>query len=212
MDARTAELKAALAEKNTLLREVHHRVKNNLGMMVAMVRVIGRKAPPDSQIYFRDIAARMTAVGKVYSYIHASGDLSTFDGAAYVRELCAEIAQAFASERFRLRADIAPIDIDVDTAIPLGLIVNELTANALKYAFEGRDSGEVLVRIRQVGGLCELTVRDNGRGLPSATRPGGAGLGIVESLTKQIGGALKHKTRAEGGAQFRVTFRAGRSR
>jgi two-component sensor histidine kinase len=210
VEARTAELKSALAEKNLLLREVHHRVKNNLGMMVALVRIIGRQAPADSQSYFRDIAARITAVGKIYSQIHAHGDLSDFDAAAYLREVSSEIVKAFGSERFRLRTDIAPVDIDIDTALPLGLIASELITNALKHAFEGRDSGEILVRLRQADGFGILTVRDNGRGLPEATRPSAAGLGLVEILTKQIGGTLRRKTRPEGGAQFKVTFGTGR--
>lgn len=206
VEARTAELKSALVEKNILLREVHHRVKNNLSMMVALVRIIGRKAPADSQSYFRDIAARISAVGRIYSQIHARGDLSGFDAAAYLREVCGEIVAAFGSERFALRTEIAPIDIDIDTALPLGLIVSELITNALKHAFKGQDKGEILVRLRQEDGIGVLTVRDNGRGLPETARPSAAGLGLVEMLTRQIDGTLRQKTRPEGGAQFRVTF------
>jgi two-component sensor histidine kinase len=210
VEARTAELKAALGEKNMLLREVHHRVKNNLSMMVALVRVIGRKAPAESQSYFRDIAARITAVGKIYSQIHAHGDLTGFDAATYLKEVSTEIVAAFGSERFTLRLDITPVDIDIDTALPLGLIVSELITNALRHAFEGRDSGEILVRLRAEDGIGLLTVRDNGRGLPARTRPSSAGLGLVELLAKQIDGTLRQKTRPEGGAQFRVTFKIGR--
>jgi two-component sensor histidine kinase len=207
---RTAELRSALAEKNILLREVHHRVKNNLSMMVALVRIIGSKAPTDSRSYFHDIAARITAVGRIYSQIHARGDLSGFDGAAYLRGVCTDIVNAFGSEHLRLRTDIAPIDVDIDTALPLGLIVSELVTNALKHAFEGRESGEVLVRVRQTDGAGQLTVRDNGCGLPASARPSATGLGLVELLTRQIDGTLRQKTRPEGGAQFRVTFRADR--
>lgn len=209
VEARTAELKAAVAEKSVLLREVHHRVKNNLSMIVALVRIIGRKAPADSQIHFRDIAARISAVGRIYSQIHAHGDLSGFDAAGYLREVCKEIVNAFGSERIALRTDIDPIDIDVDTALPLGLIVGELVTNALKHAFVGRDGGEILVRVRHADGIGVLTVRDNGNGLPASTRASAAGLGLVDVLAKQIDGTVRQKTRAGGGAQFRVTFRIG---
>jgi two-component system, sensor histidine kinase PdtaS len=124
--------------------------------------------------------------------------------------VCTDIVNAFGSEHLHLRTDIAPIDIDIDTALPLGLIVSELVTNALKHAFEGRESGTILVRVRQTDGAGQLTVRDNGRGLPAATRPSATGLGLVELLTRQIGGTLRQKTRPEGGAQFRVTFRTDR--
>lgn len=210
VEARTAELRSALAEKNVLLREVHHRVKNNLSMIVAMVRIVGRGAPADAQGHFRDIAARISAVGRIYSQIHARGDLSVFDAAAYLREVCTEISRAFGSDRIRMRVDIAPADIDVDTALPLGLIVSELVTNALKHAFVGREGGDILVRLRQEDGVGILTVRDNGQGLPATVRPSASGLGLVEVLARQIDGAVSRKTRPEGGAQFRVTFKVSR--
>lgn len=212
VEAQTAELKAALAEKNVLLREVHHRVKNNLAMTVGLVRVISRKASPDAQPYFREIAQRLTAVGKIYSQVHQSGDLSTIDVAVYLREVCAEITRAFGSDTFKLRTRLEPIIVDADTALPLGLIVSELVANAFKHAFKNRNDGEVLVRVSELGDRGILTVRDNGCGLPATVRPNASGLGLVEALAKQIGGTYRAKTRPEGGAQFRITFNTGAKR
>jgi two-component sensor histidine kinase len=205
-------LKAALVEKNVLLREVHHRVKNNLAMMTSLVRIIGRTAPVDSQPYFRDIAQRITVVGKIYNQIHSAGDLSAFDAAAYLREVCGETVRALGSPVIRLRLDVAHMDIDVDTALPVGLIATELITNALKHAFEGRDRGELLVRAWQLDGTGFLTVADDGRGLPETIRSKAAGLGLAETLARQVDGTLKADARPCGGTEFNLSFRLNRRR
>lgn len=204
---RTKELKKSLAEKNILLREVHHRVKNNLAMMIALVRLIARKASSDAQPYFKEIAQRLNAIGKIYNQVHHSGDLSGIDAAVYLRDVCTEITRAFGSDVFTLRAELEPVLVDVDTALPLGLIVSELVTNAFKHAFKDREAGDVLVRLRRSGDVGVLTIRDNGCGLPTATRPSATGLTMIAALVKQIDGTYRAKTREHGGAQFKITFK-----
>jgi two-component sensor histidine kinase len=206
IETRTAELAQSLAENKLLMRELHHRVKNNLQMMSSMVRIMGRKAPDASQPIFRDISQRIFTIGRIYDHLDKTG-LKSLDLAAYLGDIVKQAVGTFRQGRVQLKTRIQPFIAEVDLALTLGLIVNELVTNALKHAFADGREGELLVRFETDGQQGVLTVRDNGPGLPETRRAGAAGLTLLSALAQQIEGRVHVKNRPEGGAQFRITFK-----
>jgi two-component sensor histidine kinase len=203
---RTADLERAVGERDLLLREVHHRVKNNLQMIASMIRIVARQGAAEPAPMFRDITRRITTLGQAYDRISTADDLRALDLAAYLQSVCDQAMALQAGDAVRLRARLDPIFVDIDTAMPVGLIAGELITNALKHAFPNGRTGEVLVRLERRGDRGVLTVRDNGVGLSPAARAGALGLTLVEGLASRLDGRLRSKCRAEGGAQFRVVF------
>lgn len=208
--SRTAELESALADKEVLLREVHHRVKNNLAMTAGMVRIVARTTPPETQPAFQDIARRVTTIGQLYEHVYQADKVSALDLGAYLGEICRKHAISFGMDQVRLRTELQSVIVDIDTALPVGLIAGELVTNAYKHAFSPGRSGEILVRFEAHGGVGVLTVRDNGRGLGEDNDGRSTGLRLAEALAGQVDGRLRSKTRPQGGAQFRLTFKVRR--
>lgn len=202
---RTEELSRALGEKEVLLREVHHRVKNNLQMIASMVRIVGRNQPAGTQPILDDVTRRIVAVGHVYDQIHKADDLARLDLGGYLKSVCDQLVYAFGRKGVTLRTQLAAIMVDIDTALPVGLITQELVTNAFKHGLSD-GKGEILVTLERRDGLGVLTVRDSGAGLGEMAKEPGMGLRLVERLAAQIDGALKAKTRPDGGAQFRLAF------
>jgi NO-binding membrane sensor protein with MHYT domain/two-component sensor histidine kinase len=203
---RTKQLETALGEKETLLREVHHRVKNNLQMIQALVRMTALRAPNESQTYFGDITRRIWAIGQVHNQVYGSPELGEIDLAEYLSRLADNVATGFADDlsRIHLRQDFAPLTVDLDTALPVGLMVVELLTNAFKHAFADGRAGEIHLRLAAQDGTATLVVRDNGIGLPAQRGGASMGLSLVEALVRQIDGQLQ--TEAAGGAHFTLTF------
>jgi two-component sensor histidine kinase len=187
--------RAALAQKEMLLREVHHRVKNNLQVIASMISLRSRRASDDSRPHFDVLAERVYAMGKVYDQIHKSQYHSEVD----LGELLHDLAESARSDRVRVEVDAAPFTIGVETAIPLGLIAIELMMNAVKHAFSD-SSGTIRVGLRRKGfDRLELTIADDGRGFdPDRAPSGSTGLQIVARLTDQIGGSLQTRSGASG--------------
>ncbi|MFO1038024.1 MAG: sensor histidine kinase [Geminicoccaceae bacterium] len=206
--AHMAERETLLTQQGILLREVHHRVKNNLQMMQSLVRLSASRAPPTVEPLFDDLAARLGAMGQLHTRIYASGNLTAIDAAAYLGDVIDHIDMAFGQSHGRVRTTrrLQPVVIDVDTAIPLGLITTELLTNAHRYAFPAGASGAIRVELEPRGDAFELTVTDDGVGLPdSGAHAGSTGLRLVRALAKQIGGTFA--MRSDQGASASLTFR-----
>ena len=203
---RTDELSRALGEKDVLLREVHHRVKNNLQMIASMIRIVGRNQPADTQPILDDVTRRIVAVGQVYDQVHKAGDLAHLELGGYLQSVCDQLVYAFGRKGVTLRARLSPIMVDIDTALPVGLIAQELVTNAFKHGLSSDGRGEISVKLERRQDTGVLTVRDGGAGLGERSRRPSMGLTLVERLAAQIDGALQAKTRPEGGAQFRLAF------
>jgi two-component system NtrC family sensor kinase len=202
---RTAALARTVEEKDILLREVHHRVKNNLQTMASMVRIVSRSGTRESQPAFQDIARRIVTVGKAYDHIHKADRLAALDLSAYLRGICEQIFGSAAQGDVRLRMQFDPLMVDIDTAMPIGLIASELITNACKYATPGAGAG-IAVRFKVRDDHATLTVRDDGPLRTPEALAESSGLKIAESLAGQIGGRIRGKNRPEGGVQFRLTF------
>ncbi len=188
---RTAELTKALAQRDLLLREVYHRVKNNLqivdGMMVMQAR---RLADPQAKQALTDMRSRLHALGLVHHQLMESLDLETFDIGPFLRELTQNVMQSGPPSEVGFTVRAAPLTVGLDFAIPLGLIVTELVTNALKHAFpDGVGHVEVILEQDQTG-VVTLVVADDGKGLDPERDRTSLGSTIIEGLVKQLGGTL----------------------
>lgn len=199
-----AELEASLKEKETLLREIHHRVKNNL-QTVASLLYLGSKATADAttESTLQESQDRIHSMALVHERLYESPDLASIEIAPYVRDLVYHLGESYRA-RARIRFDMAPepIAIHIDTAISLGLIVNELVSNAFKHAFPHTDRDELLISISREDSQITLVIRDNGHGLPTGLRPETSrslGLRLVTTLVNQHQGKLH--LRNQGGTE-----------
>jgi PAS domain S-box-containing protein len=194
---RTIELNQSLMEKTTLLKEVHHRVKNNLQVICSLLSM---------QVACSDIALtaplqeahhRIVAMSLIHERIYQSETLSDLEFGGYIKSLSGHLFQAYCIDASRVRLDleVETIYLSIDDAIPCGLILNELLSNSLKHAFPGGRQGIIEVSLRRIeGDRFELAVADSGAGLPANFRiedTKSLGLQIVRSLVRQLGADLK---------------------
>jgi PAS domain S-box-containing protein len=190
------QLRASLQEKVVLLKEIHHRVKNNLQIINSLLALQAEKlSDPRVLEIFAESQNRVRAMAMVHESLYRSGDLARVRFAAHVDTLCAHLFRSYsAASRVRCELDIADVRLDLDRAIPCGLIINELVSNALKHAFPGDRAGRVCVRLEALpASAYALTVCDDGVGLSTEIEPersGTLGLQLVADLTHQIGGTM----------------------
>lgn len=206
------QIVSALREKEVLLREIHHRVKNNLQVVSSLLNLQARSIKDKSALEMLEVSQhRVRSMAIVHDLLHRSADLSKIDFGEYVKSLAASLFCSYGidSAKVELKVDVEAVRLSIDTAIPCGLIVHELVANALKHAFpEGRD-GEIYIGLHtSPDGRLALTVRDNGVGCagdPAAWDTASLGLRLVSLLADQIGGEVKRSIRE--GTQLQISFR-----
>lgn len=187
-----AERTAALEQRDLLLREVYHRVKNNLQVVDGLLFMRGRQLnDPAAKVAMEELRKRVFALGLVHQQLMGSRDLKTFDIGAFLKDLIAHL-RADAPETVTLALDVAPLAVDLDFAAPLGLLVTELATNALKHAFP-TGQGEISVSLSAAeAGKVVLRVADNGVGLPDDfQKQRTSGLSIVDGLIRQLGGRIE---------------------
>ena len=164
-------IKASLREKEVLLKEIHHRVKNNLQVISSLVSLqADGLADPTLRDLFQDVRDRVRSMALVHEKLYQSANLARVEFADYARSLLALPLAGPRRRRGRVRLtlDLEPVSLSVETAVPCGLILNELVSNALKHAFPGGRGGEVAVALHAgPDGRVRLRVRDNGVGLPA---------------------------------------------
>ena len=215
-DRRRAEelIQASLREKEALLREIHHRVKNNLQITSSLLRLqAGAIANAEAREVFAETQHRIRSMALVHEKLYQSTNLSQIDFGDYIRTLGELLFKSFAADpsRIRLSVDGDDVLLSIDTAVPCGLIVNELLLNALKHAFPDESQGEIRVELADGGdGWCHMSVRDNGVGLPEDESSGTLGLQLVRGLVAQLDGNLAVE-RGRGGAGFTIDFRKERA-
>jgi two-component sensor histidine kinase len=206
-ETRALAAASASATRNAvLLNEIHHRVKNNLTIIQSLLLLEANLAPPEMRHGYQDSVARIEAMGLVHKLLYQTQDFEGLDAAEYLRRLCHGLESA-ALGHIQIITEANQLEIGLDTAIPLALIVNELVTNALKHAFANNEEGEVLVRLQCDGPNVTLLVQDNGCGLAAGIDPArskGLGLRLVAQLTEQLNGSLAVKS--EGGTAFTVAF------
>lgn len=214
-DRKKADLavRAALNEKELLLRELHHRVKNNMQVIMSLLNLQKkdlRRRPLEGVL--KDTQDRILSMALVHEKLLASKDMARVDFRDYVRSLMARLMHAHkaGADRIKFKLESDPIELDINTAIPAGLLILELASNALKHAFPKGRSGSIRIRMAaRPGGTTDITIKDDGVGLPPGLdirKADSLGLQIVRMLVQQLDGTIN--LRRGRGTEFRVAFRA----
>jgi two-component sensor histidine kinase len=206
-----AHLTASLREKEVLLKEVHHRVKNNMQIVSSLLELQSDVIDDATLLaQFRDSQDRIRSMALVHETLYQSQDLARLDLARYIHTLSAQLVQSYSVDprRITVQIQVEPVILDIDQAIPCGLILNELLSNAFKYAFPQNRSGAVHVELHaDPAQQAVLVVRDNGIGFPDAIdfrHTESLGLQLVAMLTEQLQGTIALER--AGGTTFTLTF------
>ena len=185
-----------------LLQELTHRVKNSLQIIAAMVRIEARSHKSgEGKAALERVSHRIDALGQLYSMLGETNSVEEVDAASYLEALCRDLIESVQKENgtsIALKTDIESEPLPVDRAIPLGLIVNELVTNAVKYAFPGETKGTVLVTLKRLPGELRLTVADDGQGLDPRRADSGLGGRLVDGFAQQLGGQVERKSDSQG--------------
>jgi two-component sensor histidine kinase len=206
-----AELQPSLTEKEVLLKEVHHRVKNNLQVVSSLLALQSRATlEAGARQALLESQARVRAMSLIHQKLYSSTDLARIDFGEYLQNLVEHLIAIYNADpdRISLRVEAMPVRLNIDSAMPCGLIVNELIANALEHAFPDDRKGFIYVRLAQDSdGRIEVSVRDDGVGLPEdldVRRSRSLGLLLISTLASQLGAELRVEC-AEGAA-FTLLF------
>jgi two-component sensor histidine kinase len=202
------QLANELHQKKVLLKEVHHRVKNNLQVMSSLLRMQFRKTTPDLKILIEDYQNRIQSMALIHAQLHRNDDLASINFHDYISDLLSNLFHCYVntSANIQYQLDVINIFLPLDQSIPLGLIINELISNTLKYAFP-HGSGEINIQLTQTETEYHLTVADNGIGIPQEIdleNTDSLGMELVHSLTEQLEGHLIYSN--EHGTKFQVIF------
>ncbi len=182
-------LEAALAQKNALLHEVDHRVKNNLQLIASLILLQTRRTPDEaSRQALKSVLERVTAVATVHRRLF-QGDPLRFDVADFVRDLIGDLAAAAGRDDLEIVVELDPVTIPASSAAAFALVINELLSNALKHAFPVGRGGRISVGLANRGDACVLTVADDGLGMSG--QPAGFGSTIVKLLCQQLHAELR---------------------
>lgn len=201
---------ASLAEKETLLKEVHHRVKNNLQVISSLLSLQSEGLPESQRSAFALSQARIQSIALVHEKLYRSSRLSHIDFGDYALTLVEQLFVAHDGDRRGIAANVEGngVELPIDTAVPCGLITNELVSNCLKHAFPAGRKGSIQVRLRRLNAeRLELTIADDGTGFPhgfEARRGGSLGLELVFALARQLD--AQTSIHSEGGARFQFAF------
>lgn len=207
----TQQLQAALKEKEVLLQEIHHRVKNNLQIIYSLLRLQHRNVTdPQAAEILQDSRNRVKSIALIHEKLYRSEDLSKIYVDTYIPNLVASLFSSYQlqSDAITLAMSIESISLNIDTAIPCGLIINELVTNSLKYAFVNHPVGEIRVELSlDSERFIHLTIADTGVGIPEQfdfVHPSSLGLKLVKDLVEQLEGQIDIDRGS--GTQFRIVF------
>jgi two-component sensor histidine kinase len=201
----------SLKEKEILLQEVHHRVKNNMTVVSSLLKLQSDKV--DDERYremFYDCMGRIRTMASVHDKLYQAENLDKIIFSAYIRDMAEEVFRSYdLSSRLKLKTDVDDITLGIAASIPCGLIVNELITNALKYAFPEDREGEIVVALHMLDNdEVEMTVSDNGVGIPDGfdfRNTDSLGLSLINALVMQLQGNIE--LYKEKGTKFKIVFR-----
>ena len=190
-------VKKSLQEKEMLLKEIHHRVKNNLMVISSLLSLQSRYIKDEvSKSIFKESQNRARSMALIHELLYRSSDLKRINFGDYIKTLTNELFRMYVTDpdRIKLNINVEDVMLDINTAIPLGLIVNELVSNSMKHAFPNDSKGKIDIEFMLVEGIYSMIVSDNGVGFPKdydLELSDSLGLRIVNSLTEQIDGQIE---------------------
>ena len=204
------QIEQQLREKDTLLRELQHRVKNNLQMITALIRMEARNLPGDAAgDQFDRLAGRVGALALLYGALSSETSNESVDLGTYLSQIASAVMQAHASEGIRLDMKVDTWPVSINVAMPAGLVVNELLTNSLKHAFVGRDGGTITLHSLVDDTGCRVIIADDGIGLPEGStwpQHGKLGTLIVQSLRSNAGATIDVKSSSKSGVRVTIFF------
>lgn len=207
----TERKQAEEAQKNELLlKEIHHRVKNNLQVISSLLYLQSKKINDEVIVaMFKESQSRVKSMAIAHEKLYMSGEMGQIDIKEYTRDITTSLFQSYElySNSVKLRLDVDKVLLDIDTAIPCGLIINEIVTNSLKHAFPDGSNGQIFIEFHKENNIYKLVVGDNGKGLPmdfDIQKTETLGLKLITTLVKQIDGIFD--LNRIGGTMFTITF------
>ncbi len=206
LEHRTEELEQL---KEVLLREVHHRVKNNMQVISSLLNMQSRYLTDTKAIdIFRASMDRIRSMSLIHNHLYQSENLSCIDVCGYLCDLSRNLLNAYSvCNRIQLNIDMDPLTLSIDTVLPLGLLVNEILTNSLEHAFSGERTGKIDICLKDEGIQLILTLSDDGIGLPPDLEPTNAesmGMQLIMTLVEQLDGTME--LNRDRGTEFRIVF------
>jgi len=196
--------------KTTMLKEIHHRVKNNLQIVSSLIRMQSSTMNDLKAVeVFKKVQSRVLSMAKLHEEMYKTDNLHQIDAKIHIKKLVTDLVLAYkVDNEINLEFDLESVEFNMDTLIPLGLIINEIIVNSLKYAFVGRDKGTITVKLKKTGSKkeYELFIGDNGKGIRSNEDSSSMGAKLIRSLVRQLNGSIE-LLKAQG-AVYKIIFKS----
>ncbi len=204
------EIDKSLKEKQVLLQEIHHRVKNNLAIISSLLELQKDGVDEETSEIFKETQSRIQSIALVHEKLYQSDTLAEINLSEYLNELTDVIAEAYGSEsrKVKLEKEFDNLKINITDAIPLGLVFNELVNNAYKHAFNGRSEGILKLKLKHYDATWKLSVSDNGKGLPgnfSIEEQKSLGMTLISALSNQLEAEVNISS--NGWTTFEIDFK-----
>lgn len=204
------KVKASLKEKEVLLREIHHRVKNNLQIISTLLELQSAEIEDEKIVEnYRESENRIQSIALIHERMYQSEDLSSIDFSSYINTLIRDLSDSYGaiSDNIEMEVKVPSYEFSIETAIPLGLIINELISNSLKYAFKSIENPKITLELKSLQKRYQLDIKDNGVGIPPEIdykNTSSLGLQLVNALVEQLEGTIELID--DEGTHFEIIF------
>ena len=201
------QLQKLINEKEILLAEVHHRVKNNMAIMNSLINLqIHQTTNKDAQELLLRNAERLQSMSMTHNYLYNQKDFEQIDFKKYLVDLTKDLIASYQNDDLVIssRFNLQPIIIPLNKAVPLGLITNEIIVNSFKHAFKGKTQGEIFIGINRLNDKIELTVSDDGNGFEKSENYGTLGTTLINDLVDQVDGELTVDSDINNGTTYKI--------
>lgn len=202
-------IERSLQEKEVLLAEIHHRVKNNLAVMSGLMRLQSEQSNnPETKNILEKNSERIHSMSLIHNSLYNQDNLNDIDFCQYIFELVKEIEKGYltSDKEIKITTDLETISLPVNKAIPGGLIINEILVNAIKHAFKDKEGGQVDISLKKEGKTIQLRIADNGIGFDPTVQDETLGITLIQSLTEQLDGKIEIESKNGDGTVLSLSF------